>query len=127
MPQSARLAIDTQRIAVSNAELVFLASGCNVSMRFCIDIRTHTQADRCLAAKLARNVVERLQFAFRFDVEAQDARTKCLAHFIACLADSGKHRFARTSASRDYARQLPAGNDVKTAAQPGEQVQDGKI
>src|SRR3954462_15249227 len=96
-------------------------------MRFCIDIRIHAQAYRCLAAKLARDVVESLQFAFRFDVEAQDACAKRLAHLVARLADSGKHRLARAAASRHYSRQFTAGNDVKTAAQAGKQVQDGEI
>ena len=69
---------------------------------------------------------EAFQLAFRFDVEAQDARFERQAHFIRGLADAGKHHFFRLAARRQNPRQFAAGNDVEARAEAREKIQNGE-
>jgi hypothetical protein len=74
-------------------------------------------------AEFAGDAIQTLQLAFRFDVEAMDARLKRGTHLGRSLADAGKQHLRRVAAGGEDARQLAAGDDVEARAEAREAVE----
>ena len=91
-----------------------------------VDVGIDAQRDRRTLAQAAGDVVERLQFGGRFDVEAEDAGSQRGAHFLARLADAREHDLGRIAAGRQHAGQFAAGDDVEAGAEAGEDVEDAR-
>ena len=63
----------------------------------------HAQRDRRLFTDLAGDVAEPFQLRGGFDVEAENVRCQCLAHFVGGLADAGEDHPGRIAASSNNA------------------------
>ena len=110
------VAVGGHRFVVRNAELVALESRGDVGVRARIDIGVDAQAHRRSAAQGARFLVQRIDLAQAFDVEAAHTGQQGLAHVGAGLANAREDHLRRVAASNQHPRQFTAGHDVKTAA-----------
>ena len=109
-----------------HAELVALEARADVRVGLGIDVRVHADADRGRLARFGGDFTEHLQFGFAFDVEAQNARLQCLAHFGACFAHAGEDHLGRVAACGQNAFEFTAGDDVEPATLAGKELQHGQ-
>ena len=122
-----RFPIQRRRVLDGDAELVLAQAGGDVGVRPGVHIRIDAQGDRGAKLKLARNMVNQLQFGDRLHVETANTRRQRLPDFSCGLAHAGEHNTGRVAAGTQHARQLAAGDDVETAAQPRQGLQHRQV
>ncbi len=96
-------------------------------MGFGIHIRIHPDGDGGDFVFRARHLFEQVEFGLRFDVEGIDALVEGVAQLVPCLADAGKHHFARVAAGGEHPVQFSAGHDIEARSQACHDVQHREI
>ena len=124
--QLGRVAVSGQGELVRDAEFVAFQTGGDVGVGAGIDIGIHAQAHRGAGAEAHGHVVQAIELALAFDVEAAHARLQRLRHLGARFANAREHDAARVAARGEHARELAARDDVEAAAGLREGLQHGQ-
>jgi hypothetical protein len=125
--QRPRAIVERRSVGVSDAEFALLEACGYIRVGARVHVGVHAQADRRARAELPRDAVDALELARRFHVEAQNPEPQCSTNLVFGLADSGENHFCGIAAGCDDPLQLTAGDDVETAAEPAEHVEDREI
>ncbi len=120
-------AIQANCVLERDPELALLQTSGDVRMCPGVDVRIHTQAHRRTPTHFPRNPLQAQEFGFRLHIEAKDACSQSVVHFPRGLAHAGEHGPRRVCAGGDDSHQFACGDDVETAAQTSEKVEDRQI
>ena len=80
-----------------------------------------------MQAKVTGDFVDVVQFGLRLGIEAVDALLQGVFDLIASLADASKGTLGGITTGLDDAVEFAGGNDVKTAAELGDGVENGDV
>src|SRR6266403_917436 len=119
--------VEAPRAIPIDSEFVAVVPGRNMRVASGLDIRIHP--NRCGSARAVtrRFRDEQVELGGRFHVEKQNARSQRFANLLARLAHAGKDDPVPRHADAPQAVEFSGGNDVKTAAESGEDAQNSKI
>ena len=96
-------------------------------MRFRIHIGVHSNGDGSLHAEGSGDFVDPDKFAFAFNIKRVNTFLQCERDLFASFANACKGAAVGAPASFQNAEQLAAGDDVKTRAELGQQIQNGEV
>ena len=121
------LEVEASRGLPVNPEFVAMVSGGDVRMAAGLDVRIDADGRRGAHTQPRRLRGQQIQFRGRFHIEKKNARAQRLANFFARFPDAGKNDPISRHADSPQAIQLPARNDVESAAERGKHAQDAQI
>src|SRR6267142_822462 len=119
--------VEASRSVPIDSEFVAVVPGRNMRVASGLDIRMHPNRCGSARAETRRFRDEQVELSWRFHIEKQNARSQRFANILARLAHAGKDDPVPWHADAPQAVEFSGGNDVKTAAESGEDAQDAKI
>ncbi len=120
-------AVDFAGALDGDAELVLAQAGRDVGVRLGEDVGVDAEGDPGGLACGAGALAEELELGFALYVEEEDVGVEGCVHLPDLLADAGEDDACeRCWGGAADALQLAAGDDVESAALPGEQLEDGE-
>ena len=115
------------RLIKGNPKLIFLEAGRNIRVSFRVHVGVDAEAHRCSFVHITRNPVEHFQFRPGFHIETEYPHFKRGPHFIRPLTHARKYDFLRITARFQHPLEFAARNNIKAAAEPGEQIENCQI